>query len=432
VEDPALSVAFALSLFWMAVSLLFSLAQFSLRDFSGVSFERIMRRRGREALLNRFFVLEEDLLTITMSVRQLANLLFVLTVAHQFELFGWPPEATGWRWAAAGGIAFGAVTLFSNAIPRACAHYRGARILAAMLPLLLAIRVVLMPLVWLVRGIDEVVRRLAGIPEPETPDEKIADELMSVVTEGAREGTLDDEQRQMLEGVIEFHSTDAGAIMTPRTEVVGIEVGATLEAVRRAFAESGHSRLPVYEGTLDAIIGVLHARDMLSACGQTAGGPFDLRKVMRQAVFVPEMITLPNLLDTFQKHRIHIGVVLDEYGGTSGIVTIEDLLKEIVGDIHDEHGPRLAEGLVRLGPSIVEASGRTRIAEINDALDVSLPEDEEYDTIAGLVFSQLGRIPKKDEHVTAGEVRITVLDAGPRRIRRLRVERAADEQDGRL
>jgi putative hemolysin len=425
-----LSVGFWLSFLWMAVSLLFSLAQFSIRDFSGVTFERIMRRRGREALLDRFFALEDDLLTITMSVRQGANLVFVLCVAHQFELLVWPPELSFWRWATVFGITFGAVSLFSNAIPRACAHYTGAKILAAILPLLLGLRVLLVPMVWLVRGIDEIVRRLAGVAEPENPDEELEDDLMSVVTEGAREGTLDDEERQMIKGVIEFRSTDAGQIMTPRTEVIGIEAGSTLEDIRRAFGESNHSRLPVYEGTLDTIVGVLYAKDLLAAAAPDAAAPFDVRPVMRKAVFVPEQITLPDLLDTFQQKRIHMGVVLDEYGGTAGIVTIEDVLEEIVGDLYDEHEPRTAEGLTKVGPTTVEADGRTRIDELNDALDVSLPEDEEYDTIAGLVFSQLGHIPKKDEGVTCGEVKITVLDAGPRRIRRLRLERIEPEADG--
>ncbi len=427
-----MSVHLWLSILWMALSLFFSLTHSSMRDFSAVLFERIMRRKGREALLDRFFKLEDDLLTITMTLRLCVNLLFVLTVAYAFAPSGPSASLDLGRWAMVFVVSLGCIAVFSAGIPRAIAHYRGAQVLASVLSLLLGLRVLLLPVVWLARLTDEVVRRLAGVAESEDPAEDLEDELMSVVTEGAREGTLDEEERQMIEGVIEFRSTDAGETMTPRTDVIGIEADASLDDIRRVFKDSGHSRLPVYEKTMDGIVGVLYAKDLLAFIG---GGsePFEIRKVMREAVFVPEQIPLTDLLDTFQERRIHMAVVLDEYGGTAGIVTVEDVLEEIVGDLHDEReasAPVPDEGIVQIEPTIVEADGRERIDDVNDALDISLPEDEEYDTIGGYVFSHLGHIPKRGESFDADEVRITVLDAGPRRVRRVRVERIKTNGNG--
>jgi CBS domain containing-hemolysin-like protein len=417
----------------MALSLFFSLAHFSIRDFSGVDFERIMRRRGRERLLDRFYKVEEDLVTVTAALRQCFNVLFVLTVAYMLLSPAGAFEQW-WRYVAIFGIATGAIAVFSLGIPAACAHYAGARILSVLLPVLLGIRVAMMPLVWLLRLIDEVVRRLAGVAEPEDPGEELEDELMSVVTEGAREGTLDADERQMIEGVIEFRSTDAGEIMTPRTELIGIEVGDPLGTVRQMFGKGSHSRLPVYEGTLDNIVGVLYAKDLLAFVGAEDARDVQTRKLMRKPVFVPSQIPLTDLLDTFQAQHTHVAVVLDEYGGTAGIVTIEDVLEEIVGDIRDEREPRgraAGEGIKVLSPKVVEANGRERIDDVNDALAVSLPEDEEYDTIGGFVFSHLGHIPTKGEQFQTGEVKVTVLDAGPRRIRRVRIERIEANGNGR-
>jgi CBS domain containing-hemolysin-like protein len=158
-----------------------------------------------------------------------------------------------------------------------------------------------------------------------------------------------------------------------------------------------------------------------------SGESFDARRVMRGVPFVPESKSLPDLLHEFQENKVHLAIVLDEYGGTAGLVTIEDILEELVGEIADEYEPPEPEPLVRVGPDQLEVDGRVRVDQINDELGVELPEDEDYDTVAGFVFSTLGRIPEAGEQFAHENLRFRILDAGPRKISRLAIERIVQE-----
>jgi CBS domain containing-hemolysin-like protein len=189
--------------------------------------------------------------------------------------------------------------------------------------------------------------------------------------------------------------------------------------------ESGHTRIPVYDKTRDDIVGILYVKDLLP---ELATGDADsrtpIRELLRKPLFVPETKAVDDLLQMFQQLRTHIAVVLDEYGGVSGLVTIEDVLEEIVGEIDDEYDPESVQEIERIDQDTVEALGRAHIDEINEALSLELPEDGDYDTIGGLVFSELGRIPQTGEAVVwQDKVRISVLEATRRRIDRVRIER---------
>lgn len=287
---------------------------------------------------------------------------------------------------------------------------------------------VMAPLVWAGKFCDLVLHRLAGRAPAQGSQESFNEEIRTIVTEGHREGLLEEEEREMIEAVIELADAVVREIMTPRTEMVTLSVATTLDEALKFVTGAGHSRVPLYDKNRDDIAGVLHVKDLL---GEAAKPPSErtrtLAELMRKPFFVPETKPIDALLQEFQKKRNHIAIVLDEYGGVAGLVTIEDVLEEIVGEIADEHDDELVEGVKRIDERTAEVLARIRVEEINERLNLELPDEADFDTIGGLVISRLGRIPTQGESLTEGRVRLTVLEASRRRVERLRVE-LLDEQ----
>jgi CBS domain containing-hemolysin-like protein len=297
-------------------------------------------------------------------------------------------------------------------------------------PLWRAVALLTLPLAWGAKVLDTILHRALG-RTPETIDEQaIEEEIRTIVSEGHRGGLLEDEAREMIEGVIDLGDAYVSQIMTPRTDMHMVQVDVPWDQLLSDVIESGHTRIPVYDKTRDDIIGILYSKDLLP---ELATGDHEsrtpVRELVRKPLFVPETKPVDDLLQMFQQLRTHIAVVLDEYGGVSGLVTIEDVLEEIVGEIDDEYDPESVAEIERIDQDTVEALGRTHIDEINAVMNLELPEDGDYDTIGGLVFSELGRIPQPGEALVWQEkVRISVLEATRRRIDRVRIERLSGGQ----
>jgi putative hemolysin len=232
---------------------------------------------------------------------------------------------------------------------------------------------------------------------------------------------VDEQEREMIESVIEFNDTQVGQIMTARPEIIGLEINASLKKVMQVIEQSGHSRIPVYDGTLDHIAGILYARDLLKFIGQSTHS-FDIRAAMRPAYYVPETKPLRDLLQDFRLQKVHMAIVLDEYGGTAGLVTIEDLLEELVGEISDEHEPLEPAMFTRADESTIEADARIYVDELNRLSGLNLPEEAGYETLGGFVSNTLGRIPEPGTKFEHGGARYTILDAEPHKVNRVRIE----------
>lgn len=306
------------------------------------------------------------------------------------------------------------------AVPNAIAAHAGDAFLAANLRLAWLLYLALYPVERILWFLDVVVRRLIGTPEATTEEQaaRIEQEILTAVSEGEAHGAVDEDQKEMIQSVIELNETTVSAIMTPRTDIVGVPATATYDDVRDVIVRNGHSRVPVYDKTIDHIIGVLYAKDMLRL---RPGEPFDARKVMRAAPYVPLTKTLGELLDEFRQTKVQIAIVLDEYGGTAGLATIEDILEELVGEIDDEYDQPEAPVLTRIDADTVELDSRVPIYQVNQELGLDLPEDAEFETIGGYVFSTLGRIPAAGEEFRVENLHFRILDAEARRINRLRV-----------
>ena len=404
-----------------AGSLVFSTLTYSLRDLSRVRLGDYLTRRGRQRWLEPTLRHSSDLILVTAVGRMLANtaiLVFVMVLCDRY--FTRPAARYG-------GTAFIAsvLTLFSSvALPHALARHAGDAIVSAFVGPLHALRWVCWLVIWLMNRVDHAVRRSVGVPtveEPEKIEQEIQQEILSVVEEGEKEGVVDEEEREMIESVIEFRDTTAGQIMTSRPEIVGLELASTLAHVKETLEESGHSRLPVYNGTLDHVVGVLYARDLLKHVGLPAG-QFNVKSAMRPAYFVPETKPLRDLLADFRLQKVHLAIVLDEYGGTAGLVTIEDVLEELVGDISDEHEPVEPAMFKRLDDNAADVDARLYIDELNRLMGLNLPEDAGYDTLGGYVSTTLGRIPEAGTVFEQDGARFTVLDAEPQKVNRVKVD----------
>lgn len=407
---------------WLAVgltiaSLYFGAATFALRDLSLTKLSRVLERRGREEWLDRLVERSAELMMASAALRLLANIGLILVTVALFE--GKIANALA-HYGTVLGVSGGVILVFGLAVPNAWAKYAGEELVVSTYYLLALCRLVTMPVMAVLHVTDEIVRRLAGAPKPDESDDAEAaeQEILEVVSEGEKHGAVDETEKEMIESVIELRDTHVGQIMTPRTEVIGLEVTSSLHDARELILKEGHSRIPVYEDTIDKVVGVLYAKDLLKIADEHPPG---LRDLMRKVPFVPESKPLRDLLTEFQETKIHLAIVIDEYGGTAGLVTIEDILEELVGEIVDEYEPPEPDALTMVDETTVDVDAKLRIDELNDELDIELPEGKDYDTVGGFVLSALGRIPGVDEELVLDNVHIRIVDADDRRINRVRV-----------
>jgi CBS domain containing-hemolysin-like protein len=330
----------------------------------------------------------------------------------------------GWGLLIATALVAGVLLLLGGIwIPRIVAEVWAEPLLCLAWPLLRGIGLVLWPLVAAARLLDIAVRRLAGKTAPANEEEVFEEDIRVIVSEGHREGLLEEDAREMIEGVIELGDADVGRVMTPRTDMVSLAAALSWPEMLDAVVKAGHTRLPVSGRSRDDIQGILYTKDLLRELAKPTEQRMEpWTKLLREALFVPETKPIDSLLQELQRTRNHMAVVLDEYGGVSGLVTMEDVLEEIVGEIADEHDAALIEGICELDGGMWEVQGRSHLDEINERLGLKLPEDAEFDTIAGFVFSELGHVPVAGEQLTWQNVRITVLEASRRRIEKVRIE----------
>jgi len=291
------------------------------------------------------------------------------------------------------------------------------------------ISLALSPLTGVARFCDVLLHRLAGRTKVKPTEESIEEEIRAIVSEGHREGLLEEDAREMIEGVIELGDAVVSEILTPRTDMVSMPMPADLDEAVKFIVSVSHTRIPVYSENRDDVIGIVHAKDLLRELAKSNprfGAP--IKQILREPYFVPETKRVDDLLEEFQLKRNHMAIVLDEYGGVAGLVTIEDVLEEIVGEIIDEYDEDIVEEILRVDEKTFETLARVHVDEINEQLGLEIPDDGEYETIGGFVFHELGRIPAVGEELVWRSVRLTVLAATPRRIERLKIEMLDNDQ----
>lgn len=404
-----------------------SALNFALRLPSRVRIADEFELRGRAEQFESFLALRVRHALATAIVRSLAQAaLWLCIFCYAFASFAEPTWPVIFGMFAAGWLL---TYVFGVAVPAAWAKYAGGWLVVYLLPLLHVTRILCGPLLWALDWIDPLVRRLSGVPAHD--DKSYADaleqEILHAVSEGEMHGAVDEEEKEMIESVIELTDTHVEEIMTPRTDIIALPKDADLDQVLDTIRQKGHSRIPVYDETIDNVLGILYAKDLLR---RDVSESFDLQRVMRKALYIPESKLVRDLLREFQARKVHIAIVLDEYGGTAGLLTVEDIVEELVGDIADEYETGKAAEIKRVDDHAVEVDARMRIDDLNDELDINLPEDGDFETIGGFVFSLMGKVPKAGEECAHENIGIRVMAAESRRITRLRLDITPAAENG--
>jgi putative hemolysin len=250
-----------------------------------------------------------------------------------------------------------------------------------------------------------------------------AEEIEYLIDLGTREGVLDEVKEQLLNSVLEFADRLVKEIMVPRTRVVALDRAMTFEEVMRLVNDAEHSRLPVYEESVDNVLGVINIKDILKDLHKTEAATFNLQKYVRPPFFVPELMKISRLLKEFQKRKTHLAIVVDEFGGTSGIVTLEDVVEEIVGEIQDEHDSEEKQ-VKQLGPHRYSADASVNLRDLEEVLGVSFPEDGDYETLGGFLVATAGRVPAPGSTIIWDALTFTVRAGDERRILRVEISRS--------
>ena len=243
-------------------------------------------------------------------------------------------------------------------------------------------------------------------------------EINDFIEASEEEGLVNEEESEMIRSIFSLGTTIVREVMIPRTEMACVTVDATVRELLDTIIACGHSRIPVYEDTIDNIIGLLYAKDLLKQWG-TDENSLSVREIMRPPYFIPESKNLEQLLQEFKHKRVHLAIIIDEYGGTSGLITIEDLLEQIVGDIQDEHDREVSLLTVNQDGSVT-ADGRLPVEELEEHFDIQIERDK-FDSVGGLVFHLTGEIPAIGDIIEGAGLCITVLDADLRRVKKVAI-----------
>lgn len=402
-----------------------ALAGYALRDFSRKRVDELCKSRGVEYRF-RTILDEHQQALLAMELGFAATFFgllgLIICQSDAWSLYSPDPVGIG---AFFGQLLTLAAILVGWAIviPRTWARVAGERFLVRAWPLIRLLRNLLSPALRLAAKFDQLTHRLAGVPEPDNGTlSSLTKEILAVVDEGQRDGILEPQARKMIRRVMEMQQEDVAAIMTPRTEMHVLQMETPLDEARAVLLEGGHSRVPVVSGSTDDIIGILYAKDLLQHLDNTNGRVVALKNIVREAIYVPETTAIDKLLERMKREHVHIAIVIDEYSGVAGLVTLEDILEEIVGEITDEYDPEEEEEIHQISSDVIEVDARVHVDELNEQFELDLPENGDFETIGGFVFNQLGRVPQVGETFTWRNLRLTVLNVGKRKIHKLRIE----------
>ena len=309
------------------------------------------------------------------------------------------------------------VLIFAEVTPKSFAIRHAERIALLVAPVVQGLSRPLRPLLWFITIVARAVTGGRAARAPYLTEE----ELVSMLDVSE----IEEEEREMISGIIEIGDKAVREVMVPRTDIVAASRDASMEDILEVARKSGHTRIPIYGDGLDDIVGLIHVKDLIPSLLQDPRPPFHLAALMRKAVYTPESKMVDELLHQMQSERVHMMIVLDEYGGTAGLVTLEDLLEEIVGEIRDEYDVAEEEPLHVTGDRTAVVDARFSMAELNERLDLGLAESGDYDSVGGYVLATLGRFPEAGTTFAAGRVRWTVEAVDGFRVLRVRLD--ADE-----
>lgn len=270
------------------------------------------------------------------------------------------------------------------------------------------------------RWLKKALRRLSRIDKPKDLEK----EIQQLIDEGEERGLISEDEGEMIQGIFSFRDTVAREVMVPRTDTVAAPQESSVESLIALIVESGHSRIPIYQDSIDNIIGILHAKDLLQHWGKT---DLDLRHILRPPYFIPESKKISEVLRDLRHRKSHMAIVIDEYGGTAGVLTMEDIIEEIIGDIMDEYDAE-ENWLVEQEDGTILVDARLDVEELEDYLDMEFPEGK-FESVGGFIISRLGRVPAVHEKVLFKNLEMIVEAADSRKVQKVRIRRREGTPD---
>ncbi len=421
-SSTGLAIQGALFVVFVILSALFSAAESSLISLPVFPRRHLKELSGEGSPVHRVLRNPNRVLVTVLLGNYLVNVsAAVVAMGLTVGLLG---TISVWSMVAAVVVASLILITLGELVPRAIATVAPDRTARLTAPLLGTMQTLLYPAVWVLERFSAVMLRLIGGPGQRRVffDEE---ELKQMVEMGEAQGIIEKEEQEMISAVIDFADLTAGDIMVPRTDMVVVEDTATVPAIIATIKETGYSRIPVYKEDLDTVVGVVYGKDLIGEVDPQADTT--AREVMKQTLFVPETSHLDEVLREMKTRRIHIALVHDEYGGTAGLLTLEDVLEEIVGDIFDEYDPHTGEPIEWIDPTTAVLDARLDIPAVNEALGTQLPSAAGYETLAGFLFHKLGRPGRTGEVVEHDGASFELERVANRRILTVRVRVPEDE-----
>ena len=423
-------LTFWIMLFSMGAMTICGAAQQVIHEISWHDLEEYCNRKRRNQTFSRIIDMRDEIALGTLMAQMIATAIFVCCLIFLFLDNRGPMNLDGSTLWAIIGISIFCLILLNSWIPWAIAHAAAEPFLFQTWRIWWLVAGMAWPLTVGAKLMSAFFFRARGKRvEDEDEEEAFEDEILSMVSEGEHDGLLEPARADMIEGVMELDDYDVSRVMTPRSRVDAMEFSTGWEAMLEFVVESGRTRIPIYRESIDNIIGILYAKDILRESLRSESKRRTLEKLVREPIKVPESTLLREMLQQFLTGRVHMAIVEDEYKGVAGVVTIEDVLEEIVGEIVDETDNEEMDHIRQIDNDSVEVTGTTHLNRLNEELGLGLPEDEEFDTVSGLIMSQLKEVPKIGREFVFENVRFRVEKANRRFIELVQVTRVSTDDD---
>lgn len=413
-----------LLVFCILISAYFSAAETALTSLSEAKTKQLIEKGGLGSkALNIWLRHPNRVLTTLLVGDTIANALSASLVTEMTdEMFG------NYSIAIATGIVTFLLLVFGEVTPKTFARHNAEKIAPVLMSLLYPFYWALYPIVFTVSGMASLAVRVTGARSTSGGPAATEEDIEFMVRLGHQEGALSRDQGEMLESVFEFGETLVREAMVPRTEINSIDKNAPVEEVIALVKEHGHTRWPVYVDNIDNVVGVFHTKDLLAAL-LTNREDIQLADYLRPALFVPDIMKIGALLKEFKHGRAHLAIVVDEYGGTAGMITLEDVIEEIVGEIRDEYDSEEDERVLhKIDDDNYSADGKVSIYHLGDVLGIKLPEDEAFESLAGFLIATYGKMPPPNAEIDYGGWRFMVKNADEKRIATVLIRRIAEPQ----
>lgn len=405
---------------------LFSASETALTAFKNIDLEEIENTNPRTAkLLKKWLTKPNEILTAILLGNNIVNIL-ASSIATIVTLRVMGSES-GNAIAVATISMTVVVLIFGEITPKIVAKTYSKKISGIVIGPIYFLSIVTLPIIKLLMFITKIISSMMGVNIKYENLIITEEEIKSYVNFGKAEGVIEEEEREMIHSIIEFGDTTAKEVMTPRTSIFMLDAESTIDEVWDEIIDSGYSRIPVYGEDLDEILGILYVKDlMILAKKGTTDIP--LKNILREAYFVPDTKSIVEILDEFRGKQVHMAIVLDEYGGTVGLTTIEDLIEEIIGEIKDEYDLHEEDEIEKITESKYKVDARINIEDLNKELELNIPESEDYESLGGYVLDILGRVAEVDDIVELEGLKMKVLEIDKMRVVKILVEISEEEK----